>query len=137
MSTTFRLLLATIVLLAQTSLGRLVCACLPDPAPAPKPSAVCAMSNRVGCTCCKSEKTGDKAFTKAGQACLLTVSSTSQPTKLALDVPLLEVPAILPQALPLRLLVSDSEAPLKPAPLLARSRAPDQGLHGLRAPPAC
>lgn len=135
-----KLIVATVVLLAQTSLGRVFCAC-PPATPVPVSSKVgptCRMSMQPGCTCCEGgAKTQVKAKTvkNSDSGKCQVKAEKKQDAKQIASSPDVPSPAALPIQTAAILLAAVIEVPVQTHLVVPRIRPPDPGLHGLRAPP--
>ncbi|HEY0868565.1 MAG TPA: hypothetical protein VGE01_14370 [Fimbriimonas sp.] len=126
MSFAARLLIAFIVVLSQTGLGR---AATPCPELAPKVPAVCPMSQVPGCNCC-----GDASKPDAGAKCEIKASKdTSVQATLTVGFAPIAV-AILPAA-PYIEFGPTVDVFERPHLVVPRVRAPDIVQNPLRGPP--
>lgn len=140
-----RIILATILLISQLSLGAVACLCPDSTEPLAKSTATalmaCPITGAKNCSCCKEEKPSSKGssanqLSSKQSDCKISVSQAPTAEKWASVISVDSVDAVLPE--PTNLPVLGYRVPVStPAHLVVpRIRPPDTEFNGLRAPPA-
>lgn len=132
-----RLMLVTVLLMAQMSWASVACGCKPlRPPLSVKPTSVCKMSGKADCACCLKGSPGqDQGKVGAADRCEVQAANAQAPPPAALAFS----PVCVDFAIPHRIVISSGYVAAEhvtPQHLVVfRIRPPDPKLHGLRAPP--